>query len=410
MISALDKPESTLQRGNRLQNNAQCAPDIGSHWLVKLGALSFMSPYLVLVLSGGNTEFYRIAQFAWLILALLSILRFRKTRSPPSLTFLTLLSILVFGSVVSIIGIATGLDQTTEALQKIGALILILLYFDGFRFLGLNFYFERFKLSAALIILASIVHFLKDPSVVNGRHLFFGMHPNLGGEFLFVSVICIALLRSKVAFLLLTILALVGMYYLQSRSALLGTIFFLAIHLFLPSGLLSFSKQRFSLIILLGGYFSGLLLLIVFVIFSLSPSDIVNWISNDIMLIHDKFRGIGSGISGRVEITAISIEIFSMNPLLGQGTENAFVNETGTRVHSGPLLLLVEFGVLGIVPSGILMLALARSFRRNSFACSTLAGSLVLFIFQARGFNLNIFPLLMWIIALPWPTTNPRLK
>ena len=250
MISALDKLENTLRWDNRLQDNSQCAPDIGSHWLVKLGALSFMSPYLVFVLSGGNSEIYRIVQFAWLILALLSILRFRKTRSPPSLTFLILLAILVFGSVVSTIKIATGLDQTTQALQKIAALILILLYFDGFRFLGLNFYFERFKLSAALIILASIVHFLQDPLAVHGRYLFFGMHPNLGGELLFVSVTCIALLRSKVAFLLLTILALVGMYYLQSRSALLGTIFFLAIHLFLQNGLRSFSKQRFALIIL----------------------------------------------------------------------------------------------------------------------------------------------------------------
>jgi O-antigen ligase len=107
-------------------------------------------------------------------------------------------------------------------------------------------------------------------------------------------------------------------------------------------------------------------------------------ILEDVMRLHDKARGLGSGFTGRVESWLNGIEIFWRKPLTGHGFR------AGIGAHSGYITLLVETGLFGTLLAVAALVAEAiESFRINTVACATMFTMLTLWVYEPLYLNLG---------------------
>lgn len=380
---------------------------ISKHFLSRVTTFTFMVPYFVYVVSAGETLPYRVLQFAWLILAFGSILYFWKYIARPSKIFIALIATLLCAIFVASINAMSGSSGQISTLIKVASLALYFWYFDAFRFLGTKYFFSKSVFMASLILIVSLIHFLFFPDLVYGRHTYFNMHPNLGGEIIFGCLIVLALSRERVIFLILVPICIFMLELLQARAALIASILLALLYIQYHYKVLSFNVKRLQLLFfaLIGFAF---LLAILSYAQSSSPISLLEFILNDVLLLNDPHRGVGSGLSGRDHTWTIAIQLYSQSPIFGVGLDGALVNEDGLRVHSGPILLLTEFGLVSVLLFYVLISGAWRTAKSDRIAFAVLISCFIVFLFQARGLNTNIFPLAMWIVCLPWVHRSPN--
>lgn len=113
---------------------------------------------------------------------------------------------------------------------------------------------------------------------------------------------------------------------------------------------------------------------------------------SDALLLNDRYRGIGSGFSGRFDNFAAGFAQFADNALFGAGFSNPVVNYT----HNGYLLTLAQFGLpLAAFVFWLLLRAIIGAIRRRDmvlFAC--IMGLSLFYMGQPRNLNFQICPLL----------------
>jgi len=129
-----------------------------------------------------------------------------------------------------------------------------------------------------------------------------------------------------------------------------------------------------------------------------------------LLFLDDKYRGLGTGFTGRLDAWQEAIALFRENPVLGVGFRmHEHYMTTLSSAHNGYLSLLAESGVLGTF-SWLLVTALAigRLFRRalkgDSLAALGLSFSLgYLFLAAFERFFLNMgnpTSILTWLFLL----------
>ena len=167
----------------------------------------------------------------------------------------------------------------------------------------------------------------------------------------------------------------------------------------------------------------------VVVMLLLAITPLRDFLINDVMLLNDPHRGIGSGFTGRFEFWKHAIDSFWDNPVIGVGFRSTTHGGGGDygAVHSGYLKLLIETGLVGtilvlsaVVIEGVRRLRLAERFRDippafapgidiasttqvNAIACATIAMTLTLWVYEQLYINLGSVISLVFFLMLAAP-------
>jgi O-antigen ligase len=150
---------------------------------------------------------------------------------------------------------------------------------------------------------------------------------------------------------------------------------------------------------------------------------------NDILHLHDKVRGLGSGFTGRWENWLHALETFWRRPVFGYGFRAATFGQSVSLggTHSGYLKILAETGIVGftlivsaMVVEAIRRFRLALKFRGlspqaapgidvvettrvNALVCATLTMTMTLWIYEQLYLNLGSVASLVLFIMLNAP-------
>jgi O-antigen ligase len=149
----------------------------------------------------------------------------------------------------------------------------------------------------------------------------------------------------------------------------------------------------------------------------------------DVMRLHDKARGIGSGFTGRIEFWKQALDSFWERPIIGYGfraTTHGGGGDYGA-IHSGYIKILVETGLVGgILVISAVIIELIRRFRLaiqfrnmapqaapgidvvettrvNSVACAMLALTMTIWVYDQLYINLGSVISLLFFLMMAAP-------
>lgn len=357
----------------------------------------FPTPFLIFLITEGNNIAYGAAYALWIAIANFEILINARTNKFPSKIVILLAAALFFNLfIISLQERDETVQTTLLLLLKIVMFLNTIYIFDTLRRYGLRSVFGPITASATFMIILSAVNLFAYPQFHFGRHLYFGLHPNLGGEFLIGLLILIWWGGRKYIFLASTAIVLILLVLLQSRSAFLSLVFFLAVAAIWRIG----PKRSIYIYITLMGAAATL---IIFTPLQNFAVNLLDQFLSRVMLVNDLHRGINTGLTGRVETWRWALVLFEQKPFFGFGLDQGPRTLAGIDIHSGPLLLLVEFGAIGILLFLFVFFKSIHHAFTNKLISPAIAACWVLFLLQPRLINLNIFPMIMWLAILPWP-------
>jgi len=222
---------------------------------------------------------------------------------------------------------------------------------------------------------------------LNGRHTFFGAHPNLGGEIfaagVFASLIGQDAKRNNVQVVILGAAVMV----LESRAALI-TILLMYFLKFLD--VINYRRGMLQTIAI------GTAVCVVVAVAAYS----VDWSS--LLLIDDPYRGVGTGVAGRSERWEFGWNAFLSAPVFGNGYA-FYYDQDVPGAHNFFIYLLALFGMFGVL---LLMMYIFLGYilyKNNPRVARVVIGFALLCIFNDRLFDLNPYPFFLHVILLTVP-------
>ncbi len=302
-----------------------------------------------------------------------------------------LLHLIPFSALVTISLIYTALadgENLTEAINIGGFIISLTMSVSLLRKEETSEYIYFMALigfAAAMIYLTlASLHLIPDHY---GRLMFFnGSHPNLGGETFAMFTVAVLLSFKRSAFWLAWISLTAGIYLMQARAALLVAIAVLAIYLWWQ--LKSSGRNKLTYIMIaFGATISSLVLSGQYLLTSLE----------NIFLMSDESRGMGTGFVGREERWGQALNIFYENPLLGGGFA-AFDKEGLLTPHNYFLAGISYMGMLSIPLFIYLFTCIYHAYKSNKRTLMALSPLLILMIFNDRFLNMNPYPFTAYVI------------
>jgi O-Antigen ligase len=250
---------------------------------------------------------------------------------------------------------------------------------------------------ALLFVFASIV----TPVWYWGRLAPNGMQPNWWGEVLFVVVFGGAFASSLVLRYGLWALALVALFLVQSRGSLLAALFLITA--------ITLAGMRSRTVIAIAVACTIGVTLDVFVFDTRLSSAVGDFVADDVLLLNDPYRGLGTGASGRDITLDFGLELFVEHPLagVGFGRSGDLASEVGGKsIHNGYLALLADLGApLFAIPAIIMIGAAWLSVARKDWESF---GMIVSFMFgfllwSPRAINMSLPTMLFWaFVARSW--------
>lgn len=150
-------------------------------------------------------------------------------------------------------------------------------------------------------------------------------------------------------------------------------------------------------------------------------------ILEQILHVHDKDRGVGTGFTGRWDLWKHGLAVFWESPLFGHGFRAAAGGEGVGKVHSGYIKLLVESGVIGtglilsavgiellqrvtlsqqlrtLRPIDLPGIDIEESLQINTVACATLCTVLTLWLYEPLYINLGSVISVMFFMMIAAP-------
>lgn len=362
----------------------------------------FLAP-LALCFSWGDIGAYRSAQAAATILmAAFVVTNYRRRHAPISVVAWTLIITLWVPYILVLIRDGGQVDHQIASILKLSIFTAILLAFDLSRQTGFQPAMKQAAPIAAIVVVLSAFQILMLPQTVWGRHLYFGLHPNWGGEILFAASAALMVVKNNWLRWAAAGATLFVLISLQSRAAMLGFVMIWGGAELLHGTI----GKRLRRAILLGAPIAGIAVLTVLASPSLTAM-IVEFISSDALLLDDPNRGLGTGFVGRIDSLRAFGDAIAQRPILGAGLDQAVWAGGGWGIHSGYLAVAAEYGLASAPIWIVLTFALVRSFSRDRYLFIVLLASAFVFFFNARTINLNVFPMILWISMLPW-SAPPR--
>lgn len=246
-----------------------------------------------------------------------------------------------------------------------------------------------------LIVLAIVASVLSVGLL--SRSTPFGIHPNWWGELGFAFILASLALRKRTTSVLFIVIALVLFFLVQSRGALLASMAGIACYGFLNVQI-SLSLKR----ILPVTSFVGAGLLFLLFVFNDTYQSLKDFLNSRVLLLNDPYRGIDTGLTGRLESWDYALEVFVDNPVFGNGMD------TLGEVHNGFLQVAAEGGLVLLLPLILWMLVAAiRAWKKQDYlVLSILTGYTVYAMTYPRMLNMNIAAILLFMSLFPWGTAR----
>lgn len=179
---------------------------------------------------------------------------------------------------------------------------------------------------------------------LNGRTLGWAP-PNSLGKAAFVGIVCAAASNLRFKYLIM-LLHFIFLILLTSRGMLLSSVIFIFIFLYA-------SREVNTKSVILSTVSSTTLISIVSLFQVATGARItVESIGSSIMMLNDPDRGLGSGLTGRLEYWARGLDLITHRPLFGYGFRTRGATEsfsiTEQSAHSGFINLTIDLGIFGL--------------------------------------------------------------
>ena len=391
---------------------------LGISWEIKKQSLFylivglFFAPYIALVIWHEDYTMYRITHLSFVVgmIATMVLFKIRTSRLSWQAFFISTAVLLSTVAVILRDGFSErGLDELL-LIQSI-FFIAIIVTIDRIRSIGLQQFLGAIRPLSIVFVVLSAFWFIFNPEIVHGRYNFLGLHPNLGGELLFAAMIPLAFSSSRTLRISIGTLILGMLFLLQSRAALISASIIVLyaewFHYFRFRGELPRLKEKIGVLLIL--------IAASVAIIALTLDDPVTatqeFIEDNVLLLSDPHRGIETGFVGREDRWNIGVQAFLDSPIFGSGIGQ--IREIyGSTPHNGFLNLIAEVGIFAIPIFWAMWVAIKRAWTTKQFLyLAILIGSAFVFFFSDRSFNVNAFPLIMWMLILPWAiqeTTRSR--
>jgi hypothetical protein len=222
-------------------------------------------------------------------------------------------------------------------------------------------------------------------NITFGRYSYFhGSHPNLGSEIIAMSIVLAACVLSWLPFLVVALPSLYAIHLMEGRAALIVAIIAVGAKFVYDQW---DNKKCLALICGLLACAGAALVLV---------SSKAASVFNSIFLLHDKYRGLGSGFVGRDQLWSTAWRWFKASPIIGNGA--GFFDRNGVEIHNFFLFGLSEFGLLSLIIYGMIFYLFYDLYRTDKkwFVC--FLGIPVFWMFNDRFFNINPYPFLFYVV------------
>ena len=248
---------------------------------------------------------------------------------------------------------------------------------------------------AAATIVASVIHVMFFAERVWGRALYFGQHPNLGGEIIFGAVALVAFNNRAWLRYVCYLFAFLALLELESRAAVVAVVIMAAVT--------EIPRRMEVLRIGLAAAFAATTVLCTAMLIVPSLGQRVSdFVVNDVLMVNNPYRGAGTGLVGRADTWVMAYHRVVERPLTGSGLNLSGETILGDPVHNGYIKNLADFGVPGLLLDILLLAAIPMAFRMDPRRGALVLACNVVYFFNARNVNLSIFPIIFWIAILPW--------
>jgi len=230
-------------------------------------------------------------------------------------------------------------------------------------------------------------------------------HPNFLGLVAFGVLMCALLVPSRLVAALLIAVNVLVIVATQSRGSLVASLLGLLTY----GALRARQLKRNSMVAIAA---------VAMVVTLMLPwyQDSIQASISSLLFLDDKYRGLGTGFTGRLEAWEEAIALFRDNPVLGVGFRmHEHYMTTLSSAHNGYLSLLAESGVLGtatwLIVVGLTMSLLFRRALRgdllSALGFSFSVGYLFLATFERFFLNMgNPTSILTWLFLL-MPSITP---
>ena len=361
----------------------------------------FLGPQGELITVAGLPQFpYRATQILFgltLLGCALVLMRKHNLQLSPQAKVVSVVLLAAYGAQLATLVLRPNPVFSVEVLQLT---IQFLITFIGFDLMARRISFEDFARAATpltlLFLFASTVHLQFFAIRIWGRALFWGLHPNYGGELLAGAAMLVAFSRSPMVRWAGYAMAIFCLMQVQARASLLAV-------LVVMGGVEAWGQRgMFQRILALGA--AGLVAVCVMLL--VSPSAMTqasDFVANQIFMANNPNRGLGSGFVGRDETWAVALKDVAASPIAGKGMQQSGQTLLGLPIHNGYLKNFAEFGVIfGLVLNTMLIVGTFWAFRQDRRLGFMMLACHIEYFFAPRNVNLSVFPLMMWIAILPW--------
>jgi len=170
-------------------------------------------------------------------------------------------------------------------------------------------------------------------------------HANYLGLVAFGFLMCALVVRSRFLAALLIVTNFVVIIAAQSRGPLIAAVL----------GLLVYGTLKLTCVTKGNTAFAAVSACLVCVVVLLIYQDAVeNWVSS-LLFLHDKYRGIGTGFTRRLDAWQEALDLFKANPMFGVGFRmHEQYMTTLSSAHNGYLSLLADVGLVGAISPFVL--------------------------------------------------------
>ena len=363
------------------------------HWIFSIALAAMAYGF---ALSGGNFSVLVLAQGSVFLTAAVGFLfrgcaRFRRR----NIVLLCALSVVMISTVLFNTGNYSQASVPLQfALAHVAGIIGILfaLQWAATNLVAQTVLRNLVLLLAPLVMLAIAVSL--QSSGFTSRQSPFGIHPNWWGELGFALTGCALALSHWKARALPLALTAVLFVLVQSRGALLAAVSATTIYL-----LLSTRWQRFFRPFRLA--MTSLLLIsvgAVLLVYQDQPIQAWLFLRDEVLLWNDPYRGVDSGLTGRLFGWQEAFEIFMEKPIIGNGID------TLSDVHNGFFRLAGEGGIILLLTIAALIGAgLSHALKaRNYLAVSIILGYLIYTMTYPRMLNMNLAAAVFYLSVFPW--------
>jgi O-antigen ligase len=307
---------------------------------------------------------------------------------------------LTAGSLVAITASALMSSDPTRSMAYVTAAGVGLITCAGlWRLIGPRM-FDCLSIYAVLGTAFVTYIFFYGPRIQGRLSISLTAHPNYLGLISFGLLMCSLMVRFRLLATCMIAINFLIIVATESRGSLVAA--FLGLLMFFSLKIIRGHKGR-AVFIIAGSSLLGAILLIAY-------REVIENSVSSLLFLNDKYRGLGTGFTGRLDAWQEAFDLFLSNPWFGVGFRmHEQYMTTLSSAHNGYLSLLAEVGVVGSFSLLILtLLAYVRLFRRAwrgdsvaMFGVSFVTGYLFLATFERFFLNMgNPTSVLTWVFLM----------